>query len=231
MTDSNNKVIIFKHSRAWTGDRCSRLLSEMGYQIDWCYPHEGGPLPDPQQYQAAIILGCKNSVNDDEDWILREINWLESCLKSDCAFLGICFGGQLLAKVLGARVAKHDEHLTEVGFTELFPSDETNNTFSPPQKLFQWHKEGFDLPADSTLLCSSQRFPNQAFQYTETTYGFQFHPEVNQFVMSQWFEINDDYDSEGLDPASRAQHLKYAEQHDKAISNWFSGFLQQWLKE
>jgi GMP synthase (glutamine-hydrolysing) len=231
MMDSDKKIIIFKHSRAWTGDRCSRLLSEMGYQIEWCYPHEGGSLPDPQKYRAAIILGCRNSVNDHEDWIQREIIWVESCLKSDCAFLGICFGGQLLAKVLGARVAKHEEHLTEVGFTELFPGGKTGSNFPTPPKLFQWHKEGFDLPASSTLLCSSHRFPNQAFQYTETTYGFQFHPEVNQFVMSQWFETNDDYDSEGLDRASRARHLKYAEQHDKAISNWFSGFLQQWLKE
>ena len=231
MTGSDNTIIIFKHSRAWTGDRCSHLLSEMGYQIEWCYPHEGDALPEPQRYRAAIILGCRNSVNDHEDWIQSEINWVDTCLKTDCAFLGICFGGQLLAKVLGARVAKHEEHLTEVGFTELFSGNGADSEFTTPHKLFQWHKEGFDLPVDSTLLCSSDRFPNQAFQFNDKTYGFQFHPEVNQFVMSQWFETNDDYDSEGLDHASRAQHLRYAEQHDETITAWFAGFLQQWLKE
>lgn len=228
---SDNKIIIFKHSRTWSGDRCSRLLSEMGYQVEWCFAHEGGSLPEPQKYRAAITLGCRNSVNDNEDWIQREIDWVESCLKTNCAFLGICFGGQLLAKVLGARVAKHEAHLTEVGFTELFPCDQSGNRFSTPQKLFQWHKEGFDLPANSTLLCSSDRFPNQAFQYNDRTYGFQFHPEVNRFVMNQWFTTNQDYESEGLDHASRSRHLRYAEQHDKAITDWFSGFLKQWLKE
>lgn len=228
-THNNNKIIIFKHSRAWSGDRCSRLLTDLGYQIEWCYAHEGGPLPEPQNYRAAVILGCRNSVNDNEDWIRRELAWVESCLNSDCAFLGICFGGQLLAKVLGATVTKHGDNLTEVGFVDLFPGDQAGSNFSTPRKLFQWHKEGFDLPAHSTLLCSSDRFPNQAFQYNERIYGFQFHPEVNPTVMSQWFETNDDYDSEGLDRSSRVRHLEYAKQHDDAITDWFHKFLNRWL--
>ena len=98
-----------------------------------------------------------------------------------------------------------------------------------PSKLFQWHKEGFDLPADSTLLCSSERFPNQAFRYKNSFYGLQFHPEVTQSVIGSWFSTNDDYESEGLDPSSRQQHLNYANQHHDAITDWFSGFLDRWL--
>ena len=228
---TNEKVLIFKHSRTWSGDRCSQLLSKMGFQIEWCYANEAVPIPEPQNYKAAIILGCRNSVNDNEDWIHRELAWLESCLKCNCAFLGICFGGQLLAKVLGGRVAKHQAGLTEVGFIDLSPHPQSVSDFITPPKLFQWHNEGFEIPGDTRLLCSSERFPNQAFQYDDKTYGFQFHPEVNRSVMSQWFKGNHDYDSERLDRASRAMHLDYAKQHDEAITDWFSGFLNRWLSE
>ncbi|MCP4430000.1 MAG: glutamine amidotransferase [Gammaproteobacteria bacterium] len=231
MTEHDNKVVIFKHSRSWSGDRCSQLLESMGYQIDWYYPHEGNPLPEPEAYRGAVIFGCRDSVNDTEDWIAEELRWVQSCLKTDCAFLGICFGGQLLAKVLGARVARHENNLTEVGFIELLPSESADSDFTTPLKLFQWHKEGFELPSNTTLLCSSDRFQNQAFQYNDRFYGLQFHPEVNHSVISQWFDTNNDYDSEGLDRASRARHLDYARQHDDAITEWFSEFLKKWLNE
>lgn len=227
-TTVNKKIIIVKHSRTWSGDHCSELLSEQGYDIDWCYPHEGLPLPDPENYRGAIILGCRNSVNDDEEWIYRELDWVASCLKKNCAFLGICFGGQLLAKVLGAKVSRHEEDLTEVGFIDLNPTAIADE-YNLPQKIFQWHKEGFDLPVDTTLLCSSERYPNQAFRYNSSTYGFQFHPEVNHSVIGQWFSTNEDYQAEGLDPDSRSRHLAYACKHDGSIKAWFGEFLTHWL--
>ncbi len=224
-----DRIAIFKHSRSWLGDRCSHILDTMGYHIDWYYPLEGNPLPDPEHYRAAVVFGCRNSVNDPEPWIKHELNWVESCLKTDCAFLGICFGGQLLAKVLGAEVAKHSDNLTEVGFTKIYSGDQLEDGFSMPPKLFQWHNEGFELPADTTLLCSSERFPNQAFRFKNSCYGLQYHPEVNQLVISQWFSQNEDFESEGLDPASRARQLEYAGQHDDSITDWFAGFLSRWL--
>lgn len=223
------KVLIFKHSRAWSNDRCSTLLEAKGYQIDWCYPMEGEPLPDPRQYSAAVMFGSRDSVNDPEPWIKNELNWLEDCLKANCPFLGICFGGQLLAKVLGARVAKHAESLTEIGFTDILPRKQTEASFASPLKLFQWHREGFDLPSDTKLLCSSERYPNQAFRYQDAAYGLQFHPEVNHDIIKKWFSGNDDYESEGLDPASRNRQLEYARLNDDTITEWFSGFIDNWL--
>ncbi len=224
-----DKIAIIKHSRSWSGDRCSQTLETMGYQIDWHYPHEGEPLPDPESYRAVVIFGCRNSVNDPETWIRHELDWVEKCLKVDCSFLGLCFGGQLLAKVLGAEVAFHEDNLTEVGFTEIYPEGQHEDGLTMPPKLFQWHKEGFNLPADTTLLCSSIRFPNQAFRHNGKNYGMQFHPEVNHLVIGQWFKQNEDFESEGLDAASRAGHLEYARLHDDSITEWFSGFLKRWL--
>ena len=224
------KVIILKHSRIWGGDRCSALLTAKGYRVDWCYPMEGEALPDPRGYSGAIIFGGKNSVNDADEWIIRELRWVEQCLEAGSAFLGLCFGGQLLAKALGAEVAFHPEGLTEIGFTRIHPGEQADDLQPMPEKLFQWHREGFDLPVDCTLLASSERYPNQAFRYRDRFYGLQFHPEVTHAVIEKWFENNQDYHSEGLDPESRSRNLDYARRHDDRITEWFSAFLERWLE-
>ena len=229
--NNNKRIVIFKHSHLWSGDRCSRLLLEKGYQVDWYYPYEVKPLPDPLLYDAAIVFGCRHSVNDPIDWIKLELQWIEACLKTNRPLLGLCFGGQLLARVLGAGVARHPEKLTEIGFTEVMSCVGEDDCIKPPPKIFQWHNEAFDLPDDCLRLCRSERFPNQAFRYGDNSFGFQFHPEVTRAVIASWFSGHDDYESEGLDLASRANQLAYAEQNDHEISDWFSGFLDGWLKQ
>lgn len=227
---AKEKVLIFKHSRAWSDDRCSQLIEQKGYQVDWCYPMENDPMPEPESYRAAVIFGSRDSVNDPAPWIKNELGWVENCLKTDCAFLGICFGGQLLAKVLGAKVARHEDNLTEIGFTDILPSIETEPSFAEPLKLFQWHKEGFELPTDASLLCSSERYPNQAFRFGRNKYGIQFHPEVNHPIIETWFSGHADFESEGLDHASRTRQLDYARANDDAITVWFSEFIDNWLQ-
>ena len=228
MADRN--ALLIKHSTTWSGDRCSAWLEAQGYTLQWCYPTEGDTLPDPARYDIAVVYGGRASVNDEEEWIARECRWLEHCLNSDCHFLGICFGAQLLAKVLGARVWRHPQLLKEIGFTTVTPSDISHGFLPGAMKLFQWHGDGFDLPADCELLATGDRFPNQAFRHGERALAVQFHPEVNHHVASQWLGMNQDFESEFLDPESRAGHLSYALEHDDAITAWLDGVLSEWLK-
>lgn len=102
--------------------------------------------------------------------------------------LGICFGGQLLAHVLGAKVHRNPQpefgsyavDLTDAGkaspFFEGFPS-------SFPAA--QWHGDTFDLPAGATLLATSPLCPHQAFSYGNCL-GLQFHPEVTRERALEW---------------------------------------------
>ena len=45
------------------------------------------------------------SANDPDDYIRDEIDWIESPLREQRPFLGICLGAQMLANQLGAQVA------------------------------------------------------------------------------------------------------------------------------
>ncbi len=59
------------------------------------------------QHAGAVFLGGPMSANDSDDYIRREIDWIEIPLREQRPFLGICLGAQMLAMQLGARVAPH----------------------------------------------------------------------------------------------------------------------------
>ena len=55
-----------------------------------------------------------------------------------------------------------------------------------PDHVYQWHREGFDLPAGGELLAEGDdAFSVQAFRYG-TGYALQFHPEVTHAMMYRW---------------------------------------------
>lgn len=55
-----------------------------------------------------------------------------------------------------------------------------------PDMVYQFHREGFTLPSDATLLATADTYPNQAFRYGEKAYGIQFHGELTQAMMHRW---------------------------------------------
>ena len=62
------------------------------------------------------------SANDPDDYVRREIDWIEIPLREQRPFLGICLGAQMLAKQLGARVAPHAQALTQIGYYPIRPT-------------------------------------------------------------------------------------------------------------
>ena len=47
-----------------------------------------------------------------------------------------------------------------------------------PEMVYQFHREGFSLPKDATLLGAAETYPNQAFRYGENAGGIQFHCQM-----------------------------------------------------
>lgn len=53
--------------------------------------------------------------------------------------------------------------------------------------VYQFHREGFDLPSGATLLArGTNAYPNQAFRYGENAWGIQFHAELTLMMMQRW---------------------------------------------
>jgi GMP synthase (glutamine-hydrolysing) len=231
--NGSRSVAIILHQEHSTPGRLGRLLRTQGFVLDIRRPRFGDPLPETlAEHAGAIIFGAPMSANDEEDWLRREIDWIRVPLKEEKPFLGICLGAQMLARRLGQRVYPHPDGKVEAGYYPIHPTREGRGLCACPfpEKVYQWHREGFDLPCQSMLLAEGQDFEAQAFHYGPSAYGFQFHPEVTCAMMCCWtIRGADRMQSPGAHP--RHLHLEGWFQHDAAVACWSDAFLKAWVAE
>ncbi len=228
------KVLLIDHPVGKRDDRASRMLSERGFEIHWVSPGRGDSLPDPQSadFAAAVVYGGPESANDGENapYIAEEIDWVGRWVAAEKPYLGICLGAQILARSLGAEVAGHPQGTHEIGYVEIRPAPAADGFMSDPMHVYQWHKEGFELPGGAELLATGAVFPNQAYRLGDRIYGIQFHPEVTPEISRRWIQDAAHRLAEpGAHPAER--QVADSAQHDQPLEDWFGGFLDGWLKE
>ena len=165
------------------------LLSELGAPLDIRRPRFGDPLPETMaDHSGAVFFGGPMSVNDEEDWLKREIDWIGSPLKENKPFLGICLGAQLLARHLGQKVDVHPEGKVEVGYYPIHPTEAGRFASATPfpDRVYQWHREGFDCPTGAVLLAEGEDFEAQAIKVGDKAFGLQFHPDVTYDMICRW---------------------------------------------
>ena len=230
MSSSKHRFLFVKHSPNWNVDRCTRWMTANDKIVDWCYPTDEDPFPDPQAYAGVVVFGGANSANDctQFDWVRRELLFIEKCLQNDTGFFGICLGAQMLARVLGAQVAPHEKEVHEVGFHRVDPIDGQSDFLARPLTVMQWHTEGFELPQGTHRIATGEHFPNQAYALNERVLGVQFHPEVNSEVLAIWHERNKNRASKALSEEERTVQMRDAHCHDEDISQWLDGFMHRW---
>jgi len=69
----------------------------------------GERLPDPGTLQAILITGSPAGVYDELDWIAPLEDFVRAAYASQIPMVGVCFGHQLMAQVLGGRVEKSEK--------------------------------------------------------------------------------------------------------------------------
>lgn len=231
--DEGSRILLVKHSTGWNVDRVSAWMEKHGVDADWCYPADGELFPDPSLYTGVISFGGAVSANDDRDqaWIARELQFIESCMKHELRFFGICLGAQLLARVMGARITPHPKDIREVGFCRVDPTPQSGAFLTEPLIVMQWHSEGFDIPSGATHTACGDTFPNQAYHLSEHVFGVQFHPEVNPATLAIWHERNKTRPKNVLTEEQRQIQMRDAHRHDQSITRWLDGVLLRWTED
>jgi GMP synthase (glutamine-hydrolysing) len=226
----SNTVLLVTHSGAREG-RVVPLLEGKGYAVEWRCPARGDRLPaDMTGYAGAIVFGGAQSANDAPAaaYLQHELDWIGAHVGAGGRYLGICLGGQLLARALGARVALHPQGMSEIGYYPLRPTAAGRALIPDGLQVYHWHKEGFEVPAGAELLAEGDAFPNQAFRYGDNAYGLQFHPEVTPAVMQRWLAGNPDgLRRPGACPLER--QIADSARFDAPLHAWMDGFIDRWL--
>jgi GMP synthase (glutamine-hydrolysing) len=227
---SRDRVLIVVHQRHSTPGRVGQLLEARGYTLDRRCPCIEHPLPDdPRGYAAVVVFGGPMSANDCGTLagIRHEIDFTKRVLDADVPYLGICLGGQILARALGGTVEPHPEDHVEIGYTRVEPVPEAESLFEHSRFFFQWHREGFDVPPGAELLATgTNSFPNQAFRVGDRTYGLQFHPEMTLEMIHRWnmgggHRLN----APGAQP--KRAHVKGYELFDAGIERWTNALFDR----
>jgi GMP synthase (glutamine-hydrolysing) len=224
-------VVIVLHQPHSTPGHVGQVLQRLGHPLDIRRPRFGDPLPATLEHHAgAVIFGGPMSANDDEDYMRIETDWIGVALAENKPYLGICLGAQMLARHLGANVWLGPDGAVEVGYRDIAPLADAGAFAGLPRRVYQWHKEGFDLPAGARLLAGSNGpFPNQAMVTGDCAYGIQFHPEITYAQVCRWTGNNPArLEQPGAQPRSeqQAEHISQG----PVVNRWLVGFLGSWLK-
>lgn len=161
---------------------------EIEYEIFKAYEQHNYPLI--KQYSHLIIGGSPHSSNEVNSIAFLKDEWkyVEKAILLEKPIFGLCFGAQLIARILGAKVKKNS--LLEIGdskitLTKAGQSDPFFKGFPEKFNAFQWHGETFDIPQGAEILAEGKFCNNQAYRY-KNILAVQFHLEVDQILVSKW---------------------------------------------
>ncbi|MGH2628934.1 MAG: type 1 glutamine amidotransferase, partial [Actinomycetota bacterium] len=189
------RALILQHEEPTPPGLVTEWLDSHGAIVDVLRIDIDDRVVDPTEYDLVVSLGSEFAAFDDtKPFVPREAALMRRAVDADVPILGLCFGGQLLARVLGAEVSRSDE--SEIGW---LPVRSTDPELVPEGPWFQWHFDTFTAPPGATVIAESD-LGTQAF-VAGRSLGLQFHPEVTPEIMDEWVRsYRHELDAEGVPP-------------------------------
>jgi GMP synthase-like glutamine amidotransferase len=164
------------------GAMFERLFLDAG-AIDWQFDIFNTPRAEYPvsfaRYDAVLLTGSKADSFSQEPWVVELRQRVSELLDQKMKLLGICFGHQLIALCLGAKVGRapqgwgvgrmsYDWHAADI---PLAPEDKKMSL------LVSHQDQVLELPEEATLLASNNHCPIAAYSVGDEVFCVQGHPE------------------------------------------------------
>ncbi|WP_440763705.1 type 1 glutamine amidotransferase [Natronorubrum sp. DTA7] len=180
-TDSNERterlriaLLNAAHKRGTTQQNFERELD--ADLVEFHCP--SGDLPETFAFDACVVTGSSASVYWDEPWIGALKEWVGEAVDAGLPFLGVCYGHQLLADVLGGRVEGMGEY--EIGY-RIVEQNGANRLLTGVDErftVFTTHSDRVaEAPPGATVFARNE-YGIHGFQ-RDRVFGVQFHPEYD----------------------------------------------------
>ncbi len=181
------------------------------------------PEPTVAGRSFVCCLGSANSPLDRHlPAVKQTLALVGAAVTHEVPVLGLCYGGQVLADVLGGEVQHAPE--PEIGWYQIETDDPELIAAGP---WLEWHYERFTLPPGA---CELARTPAgvQAFSHG-LHLGTQFHPESTIEIVSAWAAMDtESLNRLGIDAVARLEAGRSEAPLAKANAfKLFDGFWQR----
>ncbi|KAK4227185.1 putative glutamine amidotransferase [Podospora fimiseda] len=166
----------------------SSILQITGHDI---VQNPDSSYPSLDSIDAILITGSKHNSFDNDYWILKLVEYTrKALLHPRVKAIGVCFGHQIIGRALGCLVDRSDKGW-ELSVTETQLTDAGKKFFGRDTlKIQQMHRDQvYSHPANSLLLASTEKCPNQGFLIPGRCITIQGHPEFTEEIMQEILEL------------------------------------------
>ena len=206
-------VLIRQHVDSAPAGLLGTWLEARGLAYEVSRSWELGPLRDPEDHAFVVSLGHDRMAGDLHDpAVAAERELISRAVERGVPVLGLCYGGQVLAAVLGAEVGPAP--IAELGWRTIETDDPA---VVPAGPWLEWHYERFCTPPGATELARTADAP-QAFRLGPHL-GVQFHPEATVEIVEGWAR------ADGVEGVPLAVAPDAREAAAAAAFRLFDGFL------
>jgi len=242
-------VAIIQNCEVESAGNIREYLEKNSIPFTETHSYRNQQLPDLSGVSAVINLGCPLSVTNykEHKFLIELFDFTKQAIALEKPYLGVCFGGQMLAMALGAKVSanrKKEIGAGKIRLTQAGEKDPLFRSFDKSFPVFQWHGDTFGIPPGAVNLAESVDCTNQAFRSGRPgagapplavgsdrigrAVGIQFHFEADASKIPFWCDTYaDELAREGLDKneviASYSTHVDQMRTLSfKLLDNFFS---------
>jgi GMP synthase-like glutamine amidotransferase len=175
------RVAFLQHSEWDVPGLLGERSRELGFvTTSFRADHGSASLPTVDMVDLLVVMGSAESVTDGSlAWIGHERRLVASAVEAGVPVLGVCFGGQLLAQVLGGTVSRAP--LPEIGW-RLLDTDDPARVPAGPWVV--WHGDRFTAPPGADPVARTEESLHAFILRGHT--GVQFHPEADRDIVGHW---------------------------------------------
>ena len=188
---------------------------------------EGHYPPDSEHYDAYLVTGSKADSFGNDPWIETLKTYLLERYQRGDKLLGVCFGHQILALLLGGK-AERAEQGWGLG-VHRYRMVEKPQWMSPDLEeldmLISHQDQVTKLPENATLLASSEFCPIASYCIGDQVLCFQGHPEFVHDYSRALLDLRQQYYGQSL--YDNAMASLQSEHQGHTVAEWMMRFVAQ----